>query len=68
MSSIFCKPARPDLKIPLPGGGALFSARGETVDADNPYIRRLIADGDIIEADEADAIVHDAGKPAKRKG
>lgn len=67
MTPIFAKPARPDAKIPLPGGG-LFSRRGETVDGDIPYIRRLIADGDIVVADEAGTTDHDAGKPAKRKG
>lgn len=65
MTPIFCKLARPGLKIPMPGG-AIFAERGETVDADNPFIRRLISDGDLIVATETEES-NDA-KPAKRKG
>lgn len=66
LKPVFCRKARAELAIPMPGGG-LFSDRGETVDADAPFWRRMIDDGDLVEAVEDDAT--DAGKhPAKRKG
>lgn len=70
MRSQFCKLARPGTKIPMPGsGGRLFSERGETVDVEAPFWRRLIDDRDIVIAREpmaAQAAEPDT-KP-KRKG
>lgn len=53
MKNVFCKLSDPEMQIPIPGsGGQLFSARGETVDKELQFWKRLIDDGDIVETDE----------------
>lgn len=73
MKPVFCKLARPGLRLPYPGANRLFSDRGETVDIESPFWRRALIDGDIVEADETEpgdpaSENEPAAKPAKRKG
>lgn len=69
MKPVFAKLARSGAQIPVPGARRLFMARGETVDAEAPFWRRLIADGDIVVVGEDEpAADSDPTIKAKRKG
>lgn len=55
------KPARPDLKIPMPGrAGMLMPDTGIQIDPMAPFFRRMIRDGDIVPVE-----TETAGKPGK---
>lgn len=64
MKPTFCRLRDPErMQLPMPGENRLFAARGETVDLEQPFWARCLADGDIVIA------VEEPAKDAtKRKG